>query len=677
MSKKLKKYVPIVAAAFMLNLAGVVDVHALERVDVRDSTKNYGLNYYSSEADRIHDRILKTMAIATYENKCDKWNNYRTSQVKKLLSDFDKDMDKYEKVEYEKYINKLIERIDDLIEEYDPIDKAIQDQKCTTEGAVKAEVNGTKFYDITYKDVPSVNSMKEISAKIIPILSDIKKAEEELKNAMSEETPLPKPENGNEVYSGQEYAVEAVVLKMDMNGTEFSGIYDPRTKLIISIADENKPEKYKEVPNVKKTEDGQWSFTLDEAKPGGWIKIATQQEGKEDNHESYWLIEGNNKNFPGLAEIKEVCTNYFIKGTGPKGYNIKITRFKTKEDYEFKISEDGTWSCKFDAELIAGERIEIKTIYDKDNEEKLRYKITEDDLEKKDENKEDDKEDIVDDEKEEENSGENQGTDKEEGGNSGENQDTDKEEGGNSGENQGTDKEQEGNNVENQDSDKKDEENKEQNQGNNNNQSNNSGSSGSHSSSSSSSGSHGGSSGSHSSSSSSKNETNFDENDLEENVKKEVNAISENETAGNKLQIGWQFDGINDWSYIKKDKTKAVNCWLKIDGNWYNFDNNGVMRKNYWLKDKEKWYYLRPSGAMAIGWLKYNDKWYYFDRNGVMCTGWIQDNNNWYYLGQDGAMKTGWINVDNMWYYLDESGKMAVNTTINGYKINRHGIWVK
>ncbi|WP_420489832.1 hypothetical protein [Neobacillus drentensis] len=40
-------------------------------------------------------------------------------------------------------------------------------------------------------------------------------------------------------------------------------------------------------------------------------------------------------------------------------------------------------------------------------------------------------------------------------------------------------------------------------------------------------------------------------------------------------------------------------------------------------------------------------------------------------------MKTGWVKSANKWYYLNIDGSMAVNTTINGYKVNQHGEWVR
>ena len=66
-----------------------------------------------------------------------------------------------------------------------------------------------------------------------------------------------------------------------------------------------------------------------------------------------------------------------------------------------------------------------------------------------------------------------------------------------------------------------------------------------------------------------------------------------------------------------------------------------------------KWHYKRNSGYEVVGWFKYNDNWYYFN--------------------DDGIMKTGWANIDGNWYYFYSDGSLAVNTDIDGYKVNENG----
>ena len=70
-------------------------------------------------------------------------------------------------------------------------------------------------------------------------------------------------------------------------------------------------------------------------------------------------------------------------------------------------------------------------------------------------------------------------------------------------------------------------------------------------------------------------------------------------------------------------------------------------------------------------------KWYYFEGLGTMATGWINDKGNWYYLNTDGAMAIGWIKDRGKWYFLNSNGSMASNTTIDGYKLEEDGVWIK
>ena len=92
--------------------------------------------------------------------------------------------------------------------------------------------------------------------------------------------------------------------------------------------------------------------------------------------------------------------------------------------------------------------------------------------------------------------------------------------------------------------------------------------------------------------------------------------------------------------------------WKKINGSWYHFKSNGS-KSTGWLKDGSSWYYLKSSGEMQTGWLKENDLWYYLDSSG--------------------AMKTGWYQVSGKWYYSYSSGALAVNTTVDGYRVNSDG----
>lgn len=112
--------------------------------------------------------------------------------------------------------------------------------------------------------------------------------------------------------------------------------------------------------------------------------------------------------------------------------------------------------------------------------------------------------------------------------------------------------------------------------------------------------------------------------------------------------------------------------WNQYDGAWYYLNNSSSLATG-WIQDNDNWYYLNDDGTMATGWLKDKDVWYYLKDNGAMATGWIQGDGAWYYLNDNGSMATGWYQVGEKWYYSYSSGELAVNTTIDGYRVNEKG----
>ena len=57
-----------------------------------------------------------------------------------------------------------------------------------------------------------------------------------------------------------------------------------------------------------------------------------------------------------------------------------------------------------------------------------------------------------------------------------------------------------------------------------------------------------------------------------------------------------------------------------------------------------------------------------------MATGWLKLDGKWYYLNSGGKMVTGWLKLDGEWYYFKSSGEMAVNTIVDGWKIDSNGV---
>lgn len=153
------------------------------------------------------------------------------------------------------------------------------------------------------------------------------------------------------------------------------------------------------------------------------------------------------------------------------------------------------------------------------------------------------------------------------------------------------------------------------------------------------------------------------------------------QTAEGKLQYledgapasGWK--KVGSWYYFDQNGT-PVTGWKKSSGKWYYLDpETGAMRIG-WLNENGKDYFTNKSGVMQKGWTKVGSNWYYFNKSGTMYTGWKQSGGKWYYLQESGKMAKGWKQVSGQWYYFYSSGAMAANTTVNGYKINKSGVWV-
>lgn len=70
-----------------------------------------------------------------------------------------------------------------------------------------------------------------------------------------------------------------------------------------------------------------------------------------------------------------------------------------------------------------------------------------------------------------------------------------------------------------------------------------------------------------------------------------------------------------------------------------------------------------------------DNKWILIENN-VPATGWKMVRNKWYYMNFDGVMQTGWLKDNGIWYYLKSNGEMAVNTIIDGYRINGSGVLI-
>ena len=137
----------------------------------------------------------------------------------------------------------------------------------------------------------------------------------------------------------------------------------------------------------------------------------------------------------------------------------------------------------------------------------------------------------------------------------------------------------------------------------------------------------------------------------------------------------------------------AESGWVRQNGSWYYFSENGKpvtntwkgayylksdgrMAENEWVYDNyyQAWYYLKSDGSYA------HNTWqgaYYLKSNGKMAQSeWVYDYSyqSWYYLKSDGSY------ARNAWqgnYYLKSDGKMAKNERVDGgrYYVDASGLW--
>lgn len=119
--------------------------------------------------------------------------------------------------------------------------------------------------------------------------------------------------------------------------------------------------------------------------------------------------------------------------------------------------------------------------------------------------------------------------------------------------------------------------------------------------------------------------------------------------------------------------SNTENGWKKEGGSWY-YRENGKLATG-WKKVNGNWYHLKENGAMSTGWIKDGSHWYYLKASGEMQTGWLKDKGTWYYLEESGQMKASqWFQVSGKHYYVNASGALAVNTIIDGYRLDSDGV---
>ena len=64
---------------------------------------------------------------------------------------------------------------------------------------------------------------------------------------------------------------------------------------------------------------------------------------------------------------------------------------------------------------------------------------------------------------------------------------------------------------------------------------------------------------------------------------------------------------------------------------------NPIGVSSEWKQSSQGWWYTKEN-SYSIGWNKIDGNWYYFNNTGLMQNGWIDDNGTWYYLNDSGSL---------------------------------------
>ena len=119
----------------------------------------------------------------------------------------------------------------------------------------------------------------------------------------------------------------------------------------------------------------------------------------------------------------------------------------------------------------------------------------------------------------------------------------------------------------------------------------------------------------------------------------------------------------------------------------YYAKEDGTLAVNEWAKDERNfWHYYGADFKSVKGYQTISEKKYYFNKYGILSEGWKRrtldedvtanyKDKKLYYFGEDGAIKEGWVNYNGKWYYIYSDGLVAIDTTIDGYYVNKNGVW--
>ena len=121
---------------------------------------------------------------------------------------------------------------------------------------------------------------------------------------------------------------------------------------------------------------------------------------------------------------------------------------------------------------------------------------------------------------------------------------------------------------------------------------------------------------------------------------------------------GWIKNENGQYRYRKPDNTFVSNGWMKVDGNSYYMNAEGIMLADTITPDG---FYVNTSGSKTN-----------------YIPGWKQNEKGWRYLMKNGSYAAStWIqNSDGKWYYFNIGTYMLSDTqTPDGFYVDSNGAW--
>ena len=129
--------------------------------------------------------------------------------------------------------------------------------------------------------------------------------------------------------------------------------------------------------------------------------------------------------------------------------------------------------------------------------------------------------------------------------------------------------------------------------------------------------------------------------------------------------------------YIKLTITpKTAQGWTVNDSGKSLYYKEGLALTGKQIID-EVVYFFDEKGNLQTGWQKDGSHWRYYKGN-KPSKGWLKlklgEEEKTYYLNKDGLLEANkWLQIEDKWYYFYPDGSLAVNTTIDGHKVDRTG----